>query len=92
MTFILLEHAPNRLRGILTRWMVEPHPNVFVGQINARVRDRLFDQISRQIEDGAVLMIYEARNEQGYIIRTIGDTSHVSVDFDGLYLVAPRNS
>ncbi|MFN5676631.1 MAG: type I-E CRISPR-associated endoribonuclease Cas2, partial [Roseiflexaceae bacterium] len=26
MTFILLEHAPARLRGILTRWMIEPHP------------------------------------------------------------------
>ena len=55
MTFILLEHAPARLRGILTRWMIEPHPNVFVGQINARVREKLFAQISKQIEDGAFI-------------------------------------
>lgn len=90
MTFILLEHAPARLRGILTRWMIEPHPNVFVGQINARVRDKLFEQLSKQIEDGAVVMIYEARNEQGFAIRTVGRTTFTSVDFDGLYLVASR--
>lgn len=91
MTFILLEHAPARLRGILTRWMIEPHPNVFVGNLNARVRDKLFDQLSSQLEGGAVLMIYEARNEQGFAIRTLGRTSHMMVDFDGLYLVSPRN-
>ena len=91
MTFILLENAPTRVRGILTRWLIEPHPNVFVGQITARVRDRLFNQLCNQIEDGAILMIHEARNEQGYAIRTVGPTSHIPVDFDGLYLVAPRN-
>ncbi|MFN5927110.1 MAG: type I-E CRISPR-associated endoribonuclease Cas2e [Roseiflexaceae bacterium] len=90
MTFILLEHAPARLRGILTRWMIEPHPNVFVGQINARVREKLFAQISKQIEDGAFIMIYEARNEQGFSIRTVGHTKFMPIDFDGLYLVASR--
>jgi hypothetical protein len=51
----------------------------------ARVGDWLFNHI----KDGTVLIIYVVRDERGYVMRTFDLTSHIPVDFDGLYLVAP---
>ena len=44
MVVMILEKVPASLRGELTRWLIEPHPGVFVGHVSAMVRDRLWDK------------------------------------------------
>jgi CRISPR-associated protein Cas2 len=39
--------APPAIRGILKRWFVEPKPNVFVGTVNRRTRDKVLDYVKR---------------------------------------------
>ena len=38
MTVIVMESAPESVRGELTRWFLELKPGVFVGQVNTRIR------------------------------------------------------
>ena len=47
MIVMLLEKVPLRVRGELTRWLIEPHTGVFVGHVNAMVRERLWIKCSQ---------------------------------------------
>lgn len=90
MTVVVLVAAAPGLRGHLTRWMVEVQAGVFVGQLSARIRDRLWRTLADRIGNGQVVMIEPARTEQGWSIRTAGRDRWSPVDFDGLTLVARR--
>ena len=96
MTVLILERVPVKLRGELSRWMIEPRTGVFVGRISALVRDRLWDHVTVEgskararhptRKAGAVL-IYRARTEQGFAVRTFGDPSRELLEMEGLTLV-----
>lgn len=85
MIVLILERVPVSLRGELTRWLLEPRAGVFVGRVSAAVRDRLWEKA--QARGGGCLMAYSSNCEQGFAIRSCGDTSRVIEDFDGLLLV-----
>lgn len=87
MVVILMEKVPTSLRGEVTRWMIEPRPGVFVGNISAMVRDRLWEMICQKLKGGAVTMFQNANNEQGYLMRSFGETSRTIRNFDGLQLI-----
>ena len=91
MTVIVLVAAAEGLRGHLTRWMLEVSAGVFVGNPNARVRDRLWETLAERIGDGQAVMVEPASNEQGWAVRTAGRDRWFPVDYDGLILSArPR--
>lgn len=75
------------IRGELSRWLIEPKPGVFVGTVSARIREELWDRLLTQEETASGLLLYSARNEQGYVLRTFGDPRRVPVDFDGMTLI-----
>ena len=87
MTVIVLERVPASLRGELTRWLLEPRTNIFVGTISAMVRDRLWAKVCTSVRGGAAMLLYRTDNEQGFRIETWGSTAREIVDYDGLYLV-----
>jgi len=87
MTLFLLERVPVSLRGELTRWLIEPKTGVFVGRVSAMVRDKLWERVTAGAKTGAAMLIYSSDTEQGYLIRTCGETSRSIVDFEGLSLV-----
>jgi CRISPR-associated protein Cas2 len=87
MNVIILERVPAGLRGELTRWMLEVHTGVFVGRLTALVRDTLWKHICAQMKDGAGFLIYQTNNEQGYAIRSCGETRRVLANWEGLTLV-----
>ena len=87
MVVFLMEKVPTSLRGEITRWMLELRPGVFVGNISALVREKLWEMICQKLKGGAVTLLQSAANEQGYKIRTFGDTNRKVKDFDGLQLV-----
>ena len=87
MVVLMMERVPVGLRGELSRWMIEPKTNVFIGRMSAMVRDKLWEKACAKAKGGSVLMLYPARTEQGFAIRSWGETSRQIVDCEGLLLV-----
>lgn len=87
MVVLICERVSDGLRGELSRWMIEPKTNVFVGKMSAMVRDKLWQRVNEKVKGGAAILIYPTNNEQGFAMRSTGDPSRELVDFDGLTLV-----
>lgn len=92
MVVLIVESASPSLRGELSKWMLEPKAGVFVGKVSALVRDLLYEKACREVESGGVTLIYSTNNEQGYAIRSYGDTSRQIEEWEGLFLVRRPNS
>jgi CRISPR-associated protein Cas2 len=87
MVVMVLENVPASLRGELTRWLIEPHPGVFVGHVNAIVRDRLWKKCREAKRAGGIVQAWSTNTEQRFQIRMAGDTRRAVVNLDGLQLV-----
>jgi CRISPR-associated protein Cas2 len=87
MTVIVLESVPESVRGELTRWMLELHAGMFIGKLSAAVRDTLWKYICSQIREGAGFLAYQTNNEQGFALRTCGQTKRRLINYEGLFLV-----
>ncbi len=87
MVVIILETVPVGLRGELTRWLIEPHPGVFVGHVSGLVRDQLWLKCCKGLKQGGVVQIWSMNNEQRFQVRAYGDTRREVVDFEGLQLI-----
>lgn len=83
LTVIAVERVPAGVRGDLTRWMLQPATGVFVGDLSAEVRARLWERICTYRRTGACVMVSAARNEQGFELRQHGDRSVELIDLDG---------
>jgi len=93
MVVMTLELVPPRVRGGLTRWLVEVAPGVYVGTLSALVRDLVWDYaVAEAGDDGRVIQVYRTNTEQGFAIRMYGDSKRAIVDVDGLQLVAHRHA
>ncbi|MFE6446369.1 type I-E CRISPR-associated endoribonuclease Cas2e [Nocardiopsis dassonvillei] len=66
MVVITTTAVPDRVRGALSRWMTEPDAGLYVGTMNARVRQELWSAVSASVGDGAAVCLHTADNEQGY--------------------------
>lgn len=86
MVVIVLENATEKLRGTLSRWMIETKPGVFVGSMSEIVREKLWDKIKNDEMQGA-LLIHSSNNEQGYVIEMWGEPTRSLVDLDGIQLI-----
>jgi CRISPR-associated protein Cas2 len=87
MIVMILEKVPASLRGELTRWLIEPHPGVFVGHVNAMVRDRLWEKCCEAKRSGGVVQAWSTNTEQHFQIRVTGETKRTVVELDGLQLI-----
>ena len=87
MIVMILEKVPQRLRGELTRWMIEPHTGVFVGHINAMVRDRLWEKCCKASGTGGIVQMWSTNNEQHFSMRMSGDTTRKIIELEGLQLI-----
>lgn len=92
MVVIVLEKVPRGLRGELTRWLVELDTGVFVGQLSATVRDLLWEKVTAKAGEGRCALAYSTNNEQGFAVRLSGYRDRILRDFDGISLVAVRDS
>ena len=87
MVIMVLEKVPTSLRGELTRWLIEPYPAVFIGHVNAMVRDCLWKKCCKAKQAGGIIQAWSTNTEQGFKIRIAGATKRDVVDFDGLQLI-----
>lgn len=83
---LVLERVSASLRGELTRWFVEPKTGVFVGRVSGQVRDLMWELVCDRLGSGGGIMIHPTNNEQGFEIRTHGETRSELMDFEGLML------
>ncbi len=86
MIVVTINNCPPKLRGDLSKWLFEINTGVFVGNVNARVRERLWERICENIEYGQATMVYSAKNEQHMEFR-IHNSAWEPTDFDGLTLI-----
>lgn len=91
MIVITLTKVPASLRGDLTKWCQEIQTGVYVGNVSARVRERLWERIKRNIGNGEATMAYNINNELGYDFKTTRKDRQV-IDFDGIPLMKKLNS
>ncbi len=82
-----MDCAPEAIRGELTRWFIELKPGVFVGNVNARIRDLLWDRICTTNKANGAVMAYSSNTEQGYELRLAGNPKRKIVDLEGIQLV-----
>jgi len=88
MLVIVVENAPPRLRGRLAVWLIEIRAGVYVGDLSAKVRDMLWQQVEAGIETGNAIMAWSTNTESGFDFRTLGENRRLPVEIDGLKLVS----
>ena len=87
MTVIAMDAAPEGVRGELTRWFLELKPGVFIGKVNTRIRDLLWERICQTDAAKGAVMAYAAPNEQGFSLRVFGVPKRRVNDFEGIQLI-----
>jgi CRISPR-associated protein Cas2 len=90
MTVIVANDTPDRIRGMLKRWFIEPRPNVFVGTLNRRTHEKTIEYIKRNAGDIGLLIVSSYPNCQGYKIETTGAADRKGVEVSGLWMVAEK--
>ena len=91
MTVIVLDRAPESIRGELTRWFLELKPGVFAGKVNMRIRELLWHRIVRLSETAGAVMLYNAPTEQGFAMRLHGEPKRQVVELEGVQLIKIAN-
>lgn len=86
MIVVTLTDCPPRLRGDLSKWLLEISTGVYVGQLSKRVREELWKRICDNLPRGRATMVYSAKNEQ-HMEFLLHNTVWQSVDFEGLTLI-----
>lgn len=87
MTVIVANDVPPAARGLLRRWFIEPKPNVFVGSVNARTREKTLDYIRRNAPRLAMLVLFDDTTAQGYTVLNYGAANRRLLRKCGLQLI-----
>lgn len=93
MLVIVVENAPPRLRGRLAIWLLEVRAGVYVGKVSRRIREMIWDQVEKGIEDGNAVMAWSTNTESGFDFLTLGKNRRIPKEMDGIKLVSflPEN-
>lgn len=91
MIVVVLTAVPAGLRGVLTRWLLEIAPGVFVGHVSRRIREHLWERIVDGVGRGRAILVYSQRSEQKLAFWVHGHDWQ-PVDFDGLSLMLRPDS
>jgi len=83
---ITLTDCPAALRGDLTKWLLEINPGVFVGRVNARVRENIWAFVKKFAKNGRATMVFNASNEQRLDFK-VHNSEWEPIDFDGIKLI-----
>ncbi|MDS2172671.1 type I-E CRISPR-associated endoribonuclease Cas2e [Nesterenkonia sp. CL21] len=83
MIVLVLTATPPGLRGDLTKWLLEISPGVFVGNVNKRVREKLWERVCSMAREGRALMVHSSGNEQRLEFH-VHDHHWEPTDLDGI--------
>lgn len=85
---IVVENAPDRLRGRLGVWLLEVRAGVYVGDYSAKIREMICQNVIKGIGDGNAVMIWTVPTESGFEFISVGKNRREPVDEDGIILSA----
>ena len=85
---IVLENAPPRLRGRVAVWLLEIRARVYVGNTSRKIREMIWDQVQKGLENGNAAMVWKAQTESGFDFETYGVNRRIPKELDGLKLVS----
>jgi CRISPR-associated protein Cas2 len=88
MLVIVVENAPPRLRGRLAVWLLELRAGVYVGTYSRRTRERLWQDVVNNIDQGSAVIAWAAPNDAGFSFETCGANRRLPVDYDGFRLIS----
>jgi CRISPR-associated protein Cas2 len=88
MLVIVVENAPQRLRGRLALWLLEVRAGVYVGKVSRRIREMIWDTIEKGLADGNVVMAWDSNTESGFDFLTFGANRRIPKEMDGIKLVS----
>ena len=81
MVVITLSDCPPKVRGDLSKWLIEINTGVYVGQVSMRVREELWKRICENLHTGRATMVFHNMDFR------VHNTTWEPVDFDGLKLM-----
>lgn len=88
MVVLVMDRAPQNLRGELKKWLLEVKPGVFAGKISALVRQKLWDRVCKNHNVVGAVLLYSMNNEQGFSMEMHGNPYRKVVEINGLQLIA----
>ncbi len=88
MLVIVTENVPPRLRGRLAIYMLEVRAGVYVANLSRRVREMLWNTVTKEIGDGNAVMLWNMNTENGFDFVTCGENRRIPVEMDGIKLVS----
>jgi len=93
MLVIVTENVEPRLRGYLAKWLLEIRAGVYIGDYSVKVREMLWDNVKKEIEEGNAILAWSINNEAGYEFDTCGKNRRIPIMIDGFPLVSfyPEN-
>lgn len=91
MVVFVIENAPENLRGELTRWLLETKPGVFIGNVNAVVREKLWEKITGNPNCLDAIVAFSSNTEQGFDMKMTGNPYRSVVELDGIKLIKIRS-
>ncbi|MCI7599443.1 MAG: type I-E CRISPR-associated endoribonuclease Cas2e [Megasphaera sp.] len=91
MVVLVIDNGSEKLRGELTRWLMEVKPGVLAGNVSAMVREKLWNKVKQDSERRGAVLLYSMNTEQGFAMKMCGEPKRQIVDFDGVQLIEVRN-
>ena len=88
MTVIVVENVPPRLRGRLAVWLLEIRAGVYVGDVSRRVREMIWGQVEKGLDEGNAVVVWTTNTESGFDFMTLGKNRRIPIEMDGLKLVS----
>ncbi len=86
MVVITLTDTPPKVRGDLSKWLLEVNTGVYVGNISKRVREELWERICDNLQNGRATMVYNTQGEQKMDFQ-VYNSAWEPVDYDGIKLM-----
>lgn len=83
MIVVITEGAPERLRGRLALWLLEPRAGVYVGVFSKRTRTMLWEEVLKGLDGGNAVMAWTDSNEAGFSFVTAGPNRRLPSELDG---------
>jgi len=88
MLVIVVENVPPRLRGRLAVWLLEVRAGVYVGDLSRRIREMIWDTVTKGIDQGNAVIVWSTNTESGFDVLTLGANRRIPVEMDGIKLVS----
>ena len=89
MVVFSVSAAPQRVRGLLSRYCLEVRAGLFVGRLDARMRLKLWAAISEAAtgKTSAVMAWSRGDTAQGFGLKTLGPMAREVTRYDGLWMI-----